>query len=110
MKWIKSATVGAVIASGVALLAIAQPTSARAAEASQKQDATASATGEVRRVDAAAGRVALKHGAISALELPAMTLVYQAAPALLVDISPGDRVRFTAQRQNGVYVVIEISK
>lgn len=73
------------------------------------KDATATASGEVRRVDAAAGKVAIKHDAISDLELPAMTLVYQASPALLANIKPGDRVRFTAARQNGKYVVTAIS-
>jgi Cu/Ag efflux protein CusF len=72
------------------------------------QEATAS--GEVRRVDAEAGKVTIKHGAISDLELPAMTLVYKAAPAILKDIKPGDQVKFTAKRQAGQYVVTKISK
>lgn len=70
----------------------------------------ASASGEVRRVDAAAGKITIKHGAISDLQLPAMTLVYQIDPALLKDIQPGDKVRFTAKRVAGQYVVIKISK
>lgn len=72
------------------------------------QEATAS--GEVRRVDLREGKVTIKHGAISGLELPAMTLVYRAAPALLKDIKPGDRVKFTARREAGQYVLTEISK
>ncbi|MFJ0920586.1 copper-binding protein [Bordetella bronchiseptica] len=70
----------------------------------------ADATGEVRRVDAAAGKVSIKHDAISALGLPAMTLVYQIDPALLAGIKPGDKVRFTATRKDGRYVVTAISK
>lgn len=69
----------------------------------------ADATGEVRRVDAAAGKVSIKHDAISALDLPAMTLVYQIDPALLAGIKPGDKVRFTATRKDGRYVVTAIS-
>jgi len=72
------------------------------------QEATAS--GEVRRVDRQEGKVTIKHGAISGLELPAMTLVYRADPALLKDIQPGDRVKFTATREAGQYVLTEISK
>ncbi|GAA5089914.1 MULTISPECIES: copper-binding protein [Paenalcaligenes] len=68
------------------------------------------ATGEVRRIDAAAGKITLKHGSIDALELPGMTLVYLIDPALLGDIKPGDKVKFTAERRNGEYVVIKISK
>ncbi len=70
----------------------------------------ASASGEVRRVDQAGGKVTLKHDAISDLELPAMTLVYQADPALLAGIKPGDKVSFTAERKDGKYVVTKISK
>ncbi|KCV61299.1 copper binding periplasmic protein CusF [Bordetella bronchiseptica 99-R-0433] len=70
----------------------------------------ADATGEVRRVDAAAGKVSIKHDAISALDLPAMTLVYQIDPTLLAGIKPGDKVRFTATRKDGRYVVTAISK
>ncbi|ANN80765.1 copper-binding protein [Bordetella flabilis] len=78
-----------------------------AAVAAQAQ---ATATGEVRRVDAQAGTVALRHGEIKALGLPAMTLVYHAAPPLLRDIKPGEKVRFTATRQDGRYVVTAIDR
>lgn len=69
-----------------------------------------SGSGEIRRIDAQAGKITLKHGAISALELPAITLVYQIDPALLAGLQPGDKVKFTARRVNGQYVVVEISK
>ncbi|MBV7499089.1 copper-binding protein [Achromobacter sp. ACM05] len=69
----------------------------------------ADATGEVRRVDAAAGKVTIKHDAITALDLPAMSLVYQADPALLANIKAGDKVRFTATRKDGKYVVTAIT-
>jgi Cu/Ag efflux protein CusF len=96
----------------VALLAagmggMAAITAITAAVAAQAQ---ATATGEVRRVDAQAGTVALRHGEIKALGLPAMTLVYHAAPTLLRGIKPGDKVRFTATRQEGRYVVTAIDR
>lgn len=69
-----------------------------------------SATGEVRRIDAAAGKITLKHGTIEGLDLPGMTLVYVIDPILLVDIKPGDKVKFTAERRNNEYVVIKITK
>mgnify|MGYP002636206230 CR=1 FL=1 len=71
---------------------------------------SASASGEVRRVDASSGKVTIKHGPISALDLPAMTLVYQAAPNLLTGIKPGDKVNFTATRDKENYVVTQINK
>ena len=71
---------------------------------------TATASGEVRRVDAAQGKVTIKHGAIAELGLPAMTLVYQIAPELLAGINPGDKVTFTASRVDQGYVITKISK
>jgi len=82
---------------------------ARAQAAGQEAAASATASGEVRRVDTAGGKITIKHDAISALELPAMTLVYRADPALLAGIKPGDKVRFTATRQGDRYVVTAIS-
>ncbi|HLT98340.1 MAG TPA: copper-binding protein [Burkholderiaceae bacterium] len=69
-----------------------------------------SGSGEVRRIDAQAGKVTIKHGPIDALELPAMTLVYQVDQALLTNLQPGDKIKFKARRVNGQYVVVEISK
>ncbi|NYT64639.1 copper-binding protein [Alcaligenaceae bacterium] len=72
------------------------------------QEATAS--GEVRRVDAQAGKITIKHGAIAELQLPAMSLVYKADVALLNGIQPGDKVKFTAKRENDQYVITKIAK
>jgi len=77
---------------------------------SQAQAQEASAAGEVRRVDAAGGKVTLIHGAIPDLQLPAMTLVYRAAPALLQGLQPGDKVTFSAKRANEQYEITAISK
>ncbi len=70
----------------------------------------ADASGEVRRVDMAKGTIAIKHGPIRELQLPAMTLVYRTEPALLQGIAVGDTVKFTATRQNGEYVITKLSK
>lgn len=74
----------------------------------QAQEATAS--GEVRRVNAQEGKITLKHGDIPELELTAMSLVYRIDPALLAGIAPGDSVKFTARRENGQYVIVKIAK
>jgi Cu/Ag efflux protein CusF len=94
-------TLAAAVAASLAVVAFYSVTAAA-------QEATAS--GEVRRVNLQEGKVTIKHGAISGLELPAMTLVYLADPALLKDIQPGDRVKFTVKREAGQYVLTEISK
>lgn len=72
------------------------------------QEATAS--GEVRRVNVIEGKITIKHGNIPELELTAMTLVYRIDPVLLVDITPGDKVKFKARRDAGQYVIVMISK
>lgn len=70
----------------------------------------ASASGEVRRVDVPGGKVTIKHGAISDLQLPAMTLVYHAEPPLLEGLKPGDKIKFSARRDNDRYVVVSITR
>ena len=69
-----------------------------------------SGSGEIRRIDVPSGKITIKHGAISALDLPAITLVYQIDQTLLTDLQPGDKIKFTARRVNGEYVVVKISK
>lgn len=67
------------------------------------------AEGEVRRIDAANGKVTLKHGPISNLQLPAMTLVFKVAdPSMLNQIKAGDNVRFAADKINGQYTITAI--
>lgn len=70
----------------------------------------ADSSGQVRRVNAEAGKVTIQHGAISELGLEAMTLVYKIDPSLLAGINPGDKVKFTAKREGSEYIVIAISK
>lgn len=72
---------------------------------------SAPVSAEVRKIDTSAGKITLKHGAIPELELPAMTLVYVVQdPAQLANIQPGDKVRFTADKVNGQYTAVSISK
>lgn len=71
---------------------------------------SANVSGERRRVDITSGCVTIKHGPISTLGLPAITVVYRAAPHLLKRLKPGDNVNFIATRQNDNYIVKQISK
>jgi Cu/Ag efflux protein CusF len=67
------------------------------------------AEAEIRRVDAAAGKLSLKHGEIKNLDMPPMTMVFQLQDkALLGNLKAGDRVRFTADKVNGSYTVVNI--
>ncbi len=67
------------------------------------------ATGEVRRIDKAAGKITLRHGEIANLQMPPMTMVFVASdPAFLDRAQVGDKVRFRADQQGGAYRVIEL--
>ena len=65
--------------------------------------------GEVRKVDLEQGKVTLRHGPLANLDMPAMTMVFTAAdPKLLQGLKQGDKVRFTADKKDGTYVVTAI--
>jgi Cu(I)/Ag(I) efflux system periplasmic protein CusF len=62
--------------------------------------------GEVRRIDHAQGKVTLRHGPLENLGMPAMTMVFTATDKNLLDgLKVGDKVRFTADRKDGGYLV-----
>lgn len=66
--------------------------------------------GEVRKVNRDAGKVTLRHGPLTNLDMPAMTMVFTAAdPKLLDGLKEGDKVRFTADRKDGTFVVTAIA-
>lgn len=69
------------------------------------------AEAEVRRVDKDAKKITLKHGPIKNLDMPGMTMVFQVRDAALLDkVAAGDRIRFTAEQQQGAYVVTSVEK
>lgn len=72
--------------------------------------ATAEMTdGEVRRIDAAASKLTIKHGEIKNLDMPPMTMVFTVAePAMLGNLKVGDKIRFVVEQQNGKMVVTRL--
>ena len=61
---------------------------------------------EVRKVDKEAKKITLKHAEIKNLDMPGMTMVFQVAdPALLDKFKAGDKVKFSAAKTGGAYVV-----
>jgi len=68
-------------------------------------------TGEVVKVDKAAGKVTLKHGPIKNLDMEGMTMVFRVAePAMLDKVKAGDRIEFEADRVNGAITLTKIGK
>ena len=54
----------------------------------------ASAEGTVTAIDADAGTITLDHGAVPAIEWPAMTMAFEADEQLRQDVAVGDTVSF----------------
>jgi len=67
-------------------------------------------TGTVNSIDAAAHKVNVSHGPISAIGFPAMTMDFEVAPSVdLKTVKPGTRVNFTVEQgQGGMYVIQSI--
>ena len=64
------------------------------------------AEAEVRKIDKDAKKITLKHGPIKNLDMPGMTMVFQIKDAALLDkFVAGDKIMFTAEQQQGAYVM-----
>ncbi len=73
------------------------------------QAQTALADGEVRKVDLNAGKITLRHGPISSIDMPPMTMVFRVSdPALLKRVKAGDKIRFAAKKDGAAFVVTHI--
>lgn len=71
--------------------------------------AQAMSDGEVRKVDKETGKITLRHGPIPNIGMPNMTMVFGVRdPAFLDRVKAGDKVKFTADKVDGVYTVTDI--
>lgn len=67
--------------------------------------------GEVRRVDVAAGKVTIKHGAMVKFDMPPMTMVYRVKDkAMLDNLKSGDRVQFDVDGAGGEVTVLRAAR
>lgn len=65
--------------------------------------------GVVRKIDAANGKITLRHGPIVNIDMPPMTMVFRAQPQTLLNaVKVGDTVKFHAESVNGALVVTAI--
>ncbi|MCW5631948.1 MAG: copper-binding protein [Rubrivivax sp.] len=68
--------------------------------------ATEMTDGEVRKVDAEAAKITLKHAEIKSLDMPAMTMVFVVRDKAMLDkVKPGDKVKFTAVNEAGKFTI-----
>lgn len=71
------------------------------------------ADGEIKKVDKPSGKLTIKHGELKNLGMGAMTMVFRAKDAAMLDkVKAGDKVRFTVESANGTLTVtaIEVAK
>ena len=72
---------------------------------------TPEADGLVTRIDAAAGKITMRHGPIKNLDMDAMSMVFRVQdPGMLKGLKVGDKVRFEVDRVNGQITVIKLQK
>jgi Cu(I)/Ag(I) efflux system periplasmic protein CusF len=88
-----------------ALATFSQPAAAQATPGSTSEMTQA----EVRKIDKENKKITLKHGEIKNLDMPPMTMVFQVKDMALLDkLKAGDKVRFTAEKAIGGFVVTQI--
>jgi Cu/Ag efflux protein CusF len=67
--------------------------------------------GQVKKVDESAGKMTIKHDAITNLDMGAMTMVFKARdPEMLKAVTPGEKIKFSADKVNGQLTVMKIEK
>ncbi len=68
--------------------------------------------GVVRKVDASANKITIKHGPMKKFDMAdGMTMVYAVKdPTMLKSVKAGDKIKFDAEHTNGQYIVTTIEK
>jgi len=66
---------------------------------------------EVKKVDAASGKVTLKHGALDNVGMPPMTMAFKAKDAAMVkQVHEGDKVKVRVESVNGTLTIVKLEK
>lgn len=71
---------------------------------------TGSAEGTVTAIDAEAGTITLDHGPVPAMEWPAMTMAFDAAPEIRDGLAVGDTVAFEFEASDAGNQITSVSK
>ena len=112
MKLFTTALLSAILSTGALAQTATTATTATPAASSAAAIAVKDmAEAEVRKIDKDAKKVTLKHGPIKNLDMPGMTMVFQVKDvALLEKFAVGDKIMFTAEQQQGAFVVTGAEK
>ena len=89
----------------------AEPVTAPTAQVAQVAASETMSEGVVRKIDAANGKITLKHGTLANLDMPPMTMVFQVQSAdMLKTVKVGDTVKFRAESIKGALTVTAIAQ
>jgi Cu(I)/Ag(I) efflux system periplasmic protein CusF len=109
MKHFRTLAIAAALAGMGGLPVHAQTAGATGSATPAAAQAADMTEGEVRKVDAEAGKVTLKHAEIKSLDMPAMTMVFSVRDKAMLDkLKSGDKVRFKAVNEAGKFTVTEL--
>jgi len=108
MKPLRKAMLAAALMLASGLVVHAQPAPAAPAAPAA---ADAMSTGEVKKVDQAAGKITIKHGPLKNLGMDGMTMIFRVQdPAMLDQVKAGDRIAFVAEQPKGQLTVTRLQK
>jgi len=114
MKEFVSIAVGLVLASSASAFAAGGMSNTEMKEGAAPQanvPATGMSQGEVKKVDAAAGKLTIKHGPLENLGMDAMTMVFRVKdPTMLQQVAVSDKIDFFAEQVNGALTVTKLQK
>ncbi|RQR26848.1 RND transporter MFP subunit [Burkholderia sp. Bp9143] len=66
---------------------------------------------EVKKVDAASGKITLKHGALENVGMSPMTMAFKAKDAaMLAEVHVGDKVKVRVENVNGTPTIVKLVK
>ena len=67
--------------------------------------------GIVRSIDRAAGEIVIRHGPLTEIDMPPMTMAFEVkTPVLLEKASAGDRVKIRVELLNGRFTITELER
>lgn len=65
--------------------------------------------GEIRKIDKEAGKVTIKHGPLTNLDMPAMTMIFRVKDSAMLDqVKVGDKISFVADKVGGQFTVMQV--
>lgn len=116
MKTISKIMLGLIVAAGIPAVATAaghvhaSPT-AEAKTSESQVPAEPQSDGEIKKIDAAAGKITVKHGRLANLDMAPMTMVFKVKDrAMLAQVKAGDKVKFTAEKMSGALTITALRR